>query len=249
MEKKINVAELLKNCPSGMELDSPMYDNLYFDCLEMEEDITYPVCCYIDKGVKTSVRFNKFGQFDKDSKCVIFPKGKTTWEGFVPPHCKFKDGDIVATANGSFIGITTGGKRNQFIPTYCIVKYNGEYEGYFGRKENWCFDRLATEEEKQKLFDAIKEHGYKWNAEAKILEKLTKKKFDISNLKPFDKVLVRVCDSGKWCGDFYMWYDCKEKDYPYNCACGVWGQCIPFEGNQHLLGKRDNCDKFFKTWE
>ena len=37
---------------------------------------------------------------DIKSKCVIFPKGKTTWEGFVPP-CKFKDGDILTTNLGS----------------------------------------------------------------------------------------------------------------------------------------------------
>ena len=31
--------------------------------------------------------------------------------------------------------------------------------------------RLATEEEKEKLFKAIKDNGYKWNAETKTLEK------------------------------------------------------------------------------
>jgi hypothetical protein len=46
--------------------------------------------------------------------------------------------------------------------------------------------RLATEEEKQKLFDAIKANGYKWNDETKTLEKLVKPIF-----KRGDKVRVK----------------------------------------------------------
>jgi hypothetical protein len=41
--------------------------------------------------------------------------------------------------------------------------------------------RLATEEEKQKLFDAIKANGYKWNAETKTLEKLIEPKFKVGD--------------------------------------------------------------------
>ena len=44
MENKINVAELLKYCPSGMELDCAMWDNLYFD--RVEDDMIY---CYYSK--------------------------------------------------------------------------------------------------------------------------------------------------------------------------------------------------------
>ena len=29
--EKINIAELLKDCPSGMELDCTMYEDVYFD--------------------------------------------------------------------------------------------------------------------------------------------------------------------------------------------------------------------------
>ena len=25
--------------------------------------------------------------------------------------------------------------------------------------------------------------------------------------------------------------------------------CIPYEGNEHLLGTSINCDDFYKTWE
>ena len=94
MENKINVAELLKNCPKGMELDCTMYDGIHFDGINDSElfpiTITRPDTCKIS--------LTKYGQYtDADyAKCVIFPKGKTTWEGFVPP-VDFKDGDILYT--------------------------------------------------------------------------------------------------------------------------------------------------------
>ena len=28
-----------------------------------------------------------------------------------------------------------------------------------------------------------------------------------------------------------------------------WKQCIPYEGNEHLLGTTDDCDDFYKNWE
>lgn len=53
--------------------------------------------------------------------------------------------------------------------------------------------------------------------------------------KPFDKVLVRDSDNSKWHCDFFMKinHDAPSK---FNClVCGDWKQCIPYEGNEHLL--------------
>lgn len=153
-EEKINVAELLKDCPSGMELDCTMYEDVYFDYVD-ELNIIH---CYIQHGIhKISLTFNQHGTPNSDikSKCVIYPKGKTTWKGFQRP---FEDGDVVATTDGLWIGITTGGEKGIFIPTYCVIKYDGKFEAYLDKKETWYFQRLATEEEKAKLFDVIKEY-------------------------------------------------------------------------------------------
>lgn len=38
---------------------------------------------------------------------------------------------------------------------------------------------FATEEEKQKLFKAIKDNGYKWNEQTKTLEKVKKNLFEL----------------------------------------------------------------------
>lgn len=52
-----------------------------------------------------------------------------------------------------------------------------------------------------------------------------------TELKPFDKVLVRNCDIEKWkCNMF------SHIDGYYVCFSSYWHQCIPYEGNEHLLG-------------
>lgn len=72
-------------------------------------------------------------------------------------------------------------------------------------------------------------------------------KFDTSTLVPFEsRVLVRELDNQIWKpaiwgfkqGDFY-------------CVLGgeIWDKCIPYEGNEHLLGKEGDCNKYYKTWE
>lgn len=50
-------------------------------------------------------------------------------------------------------------------------------------------------------------------------------------LKPFDKVLVRDGDNELWqCNMF------SHIEGYYVCFSSYWHQCIPFEGNEHLLG-------------
>ena len=40
MKNKINIAELLKDCPKGMELDCVMFENVTFEGIKHDE---YPV--------------------------------------------------------------------------------------------------------------------------------------------------------------------------------------------------------------
>ena len=91
--------------------------------------------------------------------------------------------------------------------------------------------RLATEEEKQKLFDALKENGKCWNSEKKCIEELPRK---TSVFKPFDKVLVRDGDIDTWGADIFLEY--SNLEFQFRCFRCVWRQCIPYEGNESLLG-------------
>lgn len=70
-------------------------------------------------------------------------------------------------------------------------------------------------------------------------------KFDINNLKPFDKVLMRSSNAREWVATFYSHYN-DNKFYGCGMCCN---QCIPYEGNEHLINTTNDCDNFFRVWE
>lgn len=53
--------------------------------------------------------------------------------------------------------------------------------------------------------------------------------------KPFDRVLIRDDPSDKWHIDFFSHYDPSDS-YPYKCMNDSANYCIPYEGNESLLG-------------
>lgn len=185
-KEQINIAELLRKCPKGMELDCIMFANPV-TLEEVSREYRYPITIKTIKG--DTITLTEYGQYSyaEDAKCVIFPKGKTTWEGFVLPCKNFKDGDIIS--NGNFIAIF----YKIGTPAYCTSPNIMYYHCYYSQKYCKFKEKLdfgigystdfeyATEEEKTKLFDAIKANGYKWNAETKILEKVTKPKFKVGD--------------------------------------------------------------------
>ena len=78
----------------------------------------------------------------------------------------------------------------------------------------------------------FKEHPFKNISSDEILNiKIDK----IYKFTPFEKVLVRDYNSGDWIPDFF----CKlnlGNEYTYQCVGGYVKQCIPYEGNEKLLG-------------
>ena len=170
MENKINIAELLTDCPKGMELYSPIFGKVYLD--KIRPHLAIVVATDKEQG-DFKEEFLYDGRYGMNGECMLFPsKCKTTWEGFQRP---FKDGDIVAFDNPyrqrSEIFIFKDKKENNTLST-CYLMFDGD-ELYL-EEDTFYVTRLATEEEKEKLFYAIKSKGYKWNTETKTLEKLPK---------------------------------------------------------------------------
>lgn len=174
MENKINIAEILKDCPSGMELYSPLFG----DCTFVEvRDNKDQIIVKLETGA--TVWFQTDGRYYDypNAECILFPKGKTTWEGFVPP-CKFKEGDVVVSVFGDIHLLRTGDS------SYCAYRMYWTGATKFDNTITTSVEvaRLSTEEEKQKLFQAIKDNGYKWNPKTKTLEKLVKPKFKVGDI-------------------------------------------------------------------
>lgn len=216
-----NIAEILKYCPQGMKLYSPICGDCTLYCVSLDEVYSIEViACSND----THQLFTSEGIFlddQKDSECLLFPsKNQRNWSKFKIP---VKRGDIVMFRDKSAVFIVKE-LSNGSVET--IV----EYSKLFGLRFNTSIyiDCIpASEDMKEKLFKAIDDAGYKWDG-----ENLVKKEHQF---KPFDKVLVRDDDNELWATAFYSH---KVKGYyPYITASSTgFKQCIPFKGNEHLIG-------------
>lgn len=207
MNENLNLAEILKDCPKGMELDCTTHDGCTLDSIL--EDGLYPVKIRTPEG---TMLLSKKGSMSnsKYAKCVIFPKDKNTWEGFVPPF-GFKGGDViyVRTRQNSWVSIFKNDTENQMF-TY--ADYNLGNNNFYGsdgegmalcQKKAILEKRIATEEEKQELFQAIKDNGYRWNDETKTLEKLDEPKFKVGD-KIQQKNQHEVCLVSEVCDNHYL---------------------------------------------
>lgn len=56
--------------------------------------------------------------------------------------------------------------------------------------------------------------------------------------KPKDWVLVRDDEKETWKLDIFSHF-ADGLSFPYRCVGSYYSECIPFEGNEHLLGKKD----------
>ena len=101
-------------------------------------------------------------------------------------------------------------------------------------KKDLCELRLATEEEKIKLFDALTMEGKYWDAEKKEVMDLKPK----IELKPFDKVLVRDGKDEIWEPAFFFRNQPELNVYKYQTVGGkLRVYCIPFnEETEKLIG-------------
>lgn len=167
--------------------------------------------------------------------------GKLNLETLKIEKSKFKDGDIVFMK-----GIKGGYYAN------CIFILRSEYKDGDERAFYYAFYntddkftiaeygntrvhyslRPATDYEKQQLFDALAKKGKTWDAEKKQIVDLKPK----VELKPFDNVLVRHQKTEEWRANIFSHTDKTDEYLDYVCVNGRWEFCIPYEGNESLLG-------------
>lgn len=222
-----NIAEILKYCPKGMKLYSPILGECTL-CEIDNNDKYYPIIVEtFVNDERTSMQFTKEGLYLNgclDSECLLFPsKNRRDWSNFRIPT---KARDIMMFRDKSAVFIV---KELSNGPVETIV----EYSKLFGLRFNTsiCIDYIpASEDMKEKLFKAIDNNGYKWDG-----KNLVKKEHQF---KPFDKVLVRDKDDTTWKIDIYSHYD--DDSFPFTTITNSYKQCIPFEGNEHLIGTNNS---------
>jgi hypothetical protein len=167
-----------------------------------------------------------------------------------------KDGDVLvcySEAKGSPIeqaGIFKqyvgrhGGCSNTFL-AHTGIDWDGNIiiDGYMGSTNILP----ATKEQRELLFAKMREAGYEWDYEKKELNKI-QPHYDIANFYAGMPVLVRADNVCRWDYSVFSRITGNE-DWQFAVCNGVSvAQCIPFEGNEKLLGTNDPCGEEFINW-
>lgn len=184
--------------------------------------------------------FNKANKEDAQKYINTLEKklgGKLNLETLEIEKSEFKDGDIAFADYGNrqdvFIvsgitGLSEGYSSFISMDLSSLTLSIACRTSFF--KKDLCKLRLATEEEKQQLFDALEKEGKAWDSEHKMIVDIKKE----HQFKPFEKVLVRDSYDDVWRASFFS--HIKENDGRYVTTCVTWKFCIPYIGNESLLG-------------
>lgn len=162
-----------------------------------------------------------------------------------------KNGDVLSTY-GIICIFKKLDKDGYYIISPCIYMVKDGLEVINDEKDSIgsCGFKPATKEDRELLFRKMKEAGYQWDADKKELNKI-QPHYDIANFHAGMPVLVRCTNSECWKYGIYSHYGKYEafstKEY-FICVGSQYMQCIPYEGNEHLLGTTDMCPEEYINW-
>ena len=224
MNKNIDLIKILKDCPKGFKLYSPIVGYVTFGNINLK-NFKHPIIVY-DKEER-EFTFSKDGKYfaDYDGECCLFPsKEQKDWSKFTAPWYKkeelvkpkFKVGDIIRHKETNKDDVYEISKV--YDDSYAIVGFN------------WMIYMKYQDQ-----------------------YELVPNKFDPKNLIPFDKVLVRdsrlVSDSPSswWRCQIFSFIEEEDKDYPYVCIGESYSYCIPYnDDTKHLVGTNKEEPEYYK---
>ena len=158
----------------------------------------------------------------------------------IEKQSEFKDGDILVAEEDNYYDkvIFIAAIKDDIVSKALI---NVRYEDYEVNYNEYRFGcnrnlRLATDSEKKQLFSALTKEGKYWDTEKKQVMDLKEHQF-----KPFEKVLVRDSYEDEWRASFFS--NIREGYAKYVTTGLVWKFCIPYKGNEHLLGTTNNVEE------
>lgn len=187
--------------------------------IEDEKGVEYPKC-YVSDGYT-------FLNGESDSDLMLE----------VPEYMTFKDGDILSYESGTFILKQFDGKDR--------VEYYVNLYGPYTAFDSACLMknlvthlRFATEEEKQKLINALKASK---EPEAKECLNILGIKVKQESEFAFGQIVLVRCDGGIWSAAEFSHIN---GDYFYVFGGIAYKNCIPYnDQTKHLLGTTDNWEE------
>lgn len=232
MKNNINIAEILRDCPKGTKLYSPMFGEVKLNGFSKNR---VSVLCtyndgkdYLDTFSENGSYYPKFSQ----SECLLFPSSEMRdWTKF------FKRGDVVRSIDDGTQAVFKGWESNDYTSFYASIVHHAKVD-------EWDEDVVFAVESFYKdpeefargfIVDAEEHYNGKYNPKTLQVEPIKPE----CPFKPFDKVLVRNNDEMVWKADYFSHYK-DNNDYHYCCIGNSYRDCIPFnDQTAHLLGTTD----------
>ena len=268
MNENIDLTKILKNCPKGFKLYSLLHGDVSFRGIDETTDVysisyDYPIIGCI--GMATSEFYlTRNGTYSNnyDGECILFPsRDQHDWSKFTAPWYKKEKMNTIAQIKKQ--KDKDKDKLIQELGKY-KVKYTQEVlEKYINSMSNKNNERLRKTtiaflkdfaeqgyENAVECIDWLEKQREQEEHKFKVGDKLIQNKFDPKTLKPFDKVLVRNNNNGKWkCAIFS-----HIKDYnsgrQYDCCYMIYRYCIPYnDDTKHLVGTTTEEPEYYKYWE
>lgn len=234
MENKINIAEILRDMPKGTKLYSPLFGKCELVDTYTDEDgdfILVECGCQDEELRKTFSSNGRYFEWYQDSECLLFPSDKMRrWDKF------FKRGDIVYNPHSQMYAVFECWANDDYTEFNTTINY---YKDHTFSEEDVCDTKcfVKANYEQKTLFIAAAEkyYGGKYNPKTLQVEpvKVVEPK---CSFKPFDKVLVRDSEDCVWKAGYFSNYDEGDVSLPYICVGSLYKLCIPYEGNEYLLG-------------
>ena len=213
--------------------DYTKFNGCYSNSRDGYEDVSNAETAKFDK-LDNNIAYGYVREIERKLGGIL---NLTTLE--IEKQYEFKDGDIAFADYGNrqdvFIvsgitGLSEGYSSFISIDLSSLTLSMGCRISFF--KKDLCKLRLATDSEKKQLFDALEKEGKAWDAEKKQIVDLKPK----VELNPFDNVLVRHQKTEEWRANIFSHTDKTDEYLDYVCVNGRWEFCIPYEGNESLLG-------------
>lgn len=233
MEKKdnINIAEILKDCPKGMELYSPVYGKV--ELWKVNSNSVY--------SIMTTTSIDRAGSFTSEGRlyekypsaeCLLFPSSEMRdWTKF------FKRGDVVRSIDDGAQAVFNGWESDDYTSFYASIVHHAEVD-------EWDEDIVFAVESFYKEYEEFA-RGFIVDAEEHYNGKYNPETLQVEPVKPecpfmpFGKVLVRNHEDLVWFTNFFSYYK-NNNGYHYCCIDNSCRYCIPFnEQTARLVGTTD----------
>lgn len=245
MNEMTDIERILADAPRDIELYSVICGTVKLAASEENEVNAYMRIKTYTEDDGMFHWFNRYGQRSFRGECVLFPsRGHKDWDGW--QSVLFRPGDIIA-------GDTAPAPNTKKVAIYV---YAGDGYAYNALGVRITVElggmRYATKTEAKFFDDTLEDNGYVWDERTKalvmldgitrpIVEKMKAEggvKFALSDLKPFDRVLVR---NPRYPGCFWR-LGLFERLNPDGAVSVVgndyiYSQCVPYnDETKHLLG-------------